>query len=593
MRIHKRRYQNCVFYVLKTVLIKYFSTFAINNIHLIYFINFLIMNFRLLILLIAFVLIPKSSIVYAQDSTNPNTTGSSLAYLEKTFPKLTDLYKSDLQNCHTHYIFAVDVSGSMIKYNEIVTPALQAFAQALPPGEQVSIIPFGTEAKENTPGLCCKIQDASQKQVLSNSLSTLYVNDGYSKEFRHNTDVNKAVAAVNKAILNNQEVQMNVVVIITDFLNDLPGVGEQKLKEADLEKLNKDFDNVTDNTYTRVVAMQLPKAGTGVGFCLDQLQESVFCNTSITKKFDVIQAIKDKNAISHWFEQLSRDIMTEKLKAVIQLDNERNLRPTLKTKIDIDGNTTAEIHWTPNKLYKQIKIEATNTDANSDYVFDNNEEVWQVTTDTALVDLKLGKLKKKNWGFWNYDEKLNIGMSLPTDYDDELKKLSIDKPIQATSDKQSGWLFTFLLPFWLTVTLIVLFIVWLYGFIKAIARNSRTVFIGTIDAFKGAKHVLNDISVRKSGTLLIGNNGNCECGIDGAEWQIAVTKIKGNPLFWGSPKFKWSQKLGSVRKNKSKSGFLYPFSSEKNKRIVTLSCGPSYDEVTHTVDIKLANKNKY
>ena len=498
------------------------------------------MNFRLLILLIAFVLIPKSSIVYAQDSTNPNTTGSSLAYLEKTFPKLTDLYKSDLQNCHTHYIFAVDVSGSMIKYNEIVTPALQAFAQALPPGEQVSIIPFGTEAKENTPGLCCKIQDASQKQVLSNSLSTLYVNDGYSKEFRHNTDVNKAVAAVNKAILNNQEVQMNVVVIITDFLNDLPGVGEQKLKEADLEKLNKDFDNVTDNTYTRVVAMQLPKAGTGVGFCLDQLQESVFCNTSITKKFDVIQAIKDKNAISHWFEQLSRDIMTEKLKAVIQLDNERNLRPTLKTKIDIDGNTTAEIHWTPNKLYKQIKIEATNTDANSDYVFDNNEEVWQVTTDTALVDLKLGKLKNKNWGFWNYDEKLNIGMSLPT-----------------------------------------------------IARNSRTVFIGTIDAFKGAKHVLNDISVRKSGTLLIGNNGNCECGIDGAEWQIAVTKIKGNPLFWGSPKFKWSQKLGSVRKNKSKSGFLYPFSSEKNKRIVTLSCGPSYDEVTHTVDIKLANKNKY
>jgi hypothetical protein len=182
-------------------------------------------------------------------------------------------------------------------------------------------------------------------------------------------------------------------------------------------------------------------------------------------------------------------------------------------------------------------------------------------------------------------------MSLPTDYDDELKKLSIDKPIQATSDKQSGWLFTFLLPFWYTVTLIILFIIWLIGFIKAIARNSRTVFIGTVDAFKGAKHILDEINVKKSGTILIGRNGNCECDIDGAEWQIAVTKVKGNPLFWGKPKFKWSQKSGSVRKNKSTSGFLYPF--EKSKRNVSLSCGPNYDEETHTVDIKLANKNKY
>ena len=184
-------------------------------------------------------------------------------------------------------------------------------------------------------------------------------------------------------------------------------------------------------------------------------------------------------------------------------------------------------------------------------------------------------------------------MSLPTDYDDELKKLSIDKPIQATSDKQSGWLFTFLLPFWYTITLIILFIIWLIGFIKAIARNSRTVFIGTVDAFKGAKHILDEVSIKKNGTILIGSNGNCGCDVDNAEWSIAVKKVWGNPLFWGKPKFEWREKTPSVRKNKSKSGYLYPFSSEKNKRSVTLSCGPNYDEETHTVDIKLANKNKY
>lgn len=527
---------------------------------------------------------------YAQ--TNATSTGSSLAYLEKTFPKLTELYKHELQNCNTHYIFAVDVSGSMIKYNEIVTPALQAFAQALPSGEQVSIIPFGTEAKENTPGLCCKIQDVAQKQVLSTALSSLYVNDGYTPEFRHNTDVNKAVAAVNKAILNNQEVQMNVVVIITDFLNDLPGVGEQKLKAADLDKLNKDFDNVTENTFTRVVAMQLPKAGTGAGFCLDQLQEEVFCNTSITKRFDIIQAIKDKNAISHWFEQLSRDIMTEKLKAVIQLDNERNLRPSLKTKIDIDGNTKADIHWKPNKLYQQIKIEATNTDQGSDYVFKNNEKVWQTTQDTALTKLKLGKLVNKKWGLRRYNEKLNIGMSLPTPYDEELKKLSIDKPIQATSDKQSGWLFTFILPFWWTVFLLALLFFYIFMFIKSVIRNSKERFVGTVDFSDSRGRDIGDtinVKVGPSRTLLIGEGGNSGCDLTGASWTIKVQKKKASPfLFWKRPAFEWSAQSGFVRDGKNKKrGLLGRYGKNNTKSRDEIECGPDSDHITHNVKIRI------
>ena len=516
---------------------------------------------------------------------------SPLAYLEQTFPKLTNLYQDELRNCNTHYIFAIDVSGSMIKYNDIVTPALQAFAQALPSGEQVSIIPFGTDAKENTPGLCCKIQDASQIQVLKSSLSTLYINDGYSQEFRRNTDINKAVGAVNNAILNNQEVQMNVVVIITDFLNDLPGIGEQKLKKENLGQLNKDFDNVTENTYTRVVAMQLPKAGSGAGFCLDQLQEEVFCNTSVTKRFDVIQAIKDKNAISHWFEQLSRDIMTEKLKAVIQLDNERNLRPSLKTKIDIDGNTKAEIHWKPNKLYQQIKIEATSTDNGSDYIFKNNEKVWQITEDTALVDLKLGKLVHKQWGLRRFNENLNIGMSLPTPYDEELKKLSIDKPIQATSDKQSGWLFTFFLPFWLTVLLAVLLILYVFLIIKTIKRNVSETFRGTVDIYdKVGRQIGNTIMVKcKSNSFMIGEGGTNGCQVNGATWTVSVEKITYSPLLvFKKPNFLWKAKKGFAKSGNKQRGYLGRYGN--GKKLVSIECGSSYDDISNSITIRLNSK---
>ena len=39
-----------------------------------------------------------------------------LAYLRKQCPQLTEMYKSELENCHAHYVMAVDVSLSMAKY---------------------------------------------------------------------------------------------------------------------------------------------------------------------------------------------------------------------------------------------------------------------------------------------------------------------------------------------------------------------------------------------------------------------------------------------------------------------------------------------
>lgn len=527
--------------------------------------------------------------LFAQVEKTVPSHGNSLGYLQQTFPKLTALYEDELSNCHTHYIIAVDVSGSMVKHDEIVTPSLQAFVNALPVSEQVSVIPFGTDAKSDTPGLCCKIEGAAQKQVLNTALSSLYTSDSYTKEFKHNTDVAKAVEAVNNTILKNQDAQMNVVIIITDFLNDLPGKGEVKLEDAVLEKLNKDYDNVTDGCYSRVVALKLPPAGSGKGYCLDQLQDYVFCNTGITKRFDIVEAIKDQAAISHWFEQLSRDIMTEELKAVIQLDNERNLRPMLKTDIDINGNTTAEIHWQPNKLYREIKIDSTYTDEGTGYYFDNNKEAWQTSSDTALYDINLGQLKHESWGLRKYNTRLNIGLSLPTPYDEELKKLSIDKPIPATSAEQKGWLWTFFLSFWPTVIIAALILYYIISVIKAIMRNGNERFIGTVDfSDRRGKDIGDTIKVKlRSGKhLLIGNGGTDGCDLLGAAWTIKVVKKTSSPLFpWKRPAFEWSAKGGYASSSKKKRGLIGRYGKDGIKSRVEITCGSDSEHITHYVTI--------
>jgi hypothetical protein len=531
-----------------------------------------------------------STIVSAQLPPKRDLSHNSLDYLEKNFPKLTDLYMADLRNCHTHYIFAVDVSGSMIKYDTIVTPVLQAFAMALPDEEQVSVIPFGTTARENTPGLCCRINGQAQKRVLIGALNDLYTNENYTKEFRSNTDISKAVAAINNAILNNREALMNVVVIITDFLNDLPNVGEQKLTNQIVSELTKKYNNVTLNRYVRVEAVQLPMAGTGKGYCLDQLRDKVFSAQDSTKQFETVPVIKDKISIRHWFDQLSRKIMTDKLKAVIDRYNERH-KPTLSTNIDIDGNTKASIHWTPNKLYRELKIDSTYTKAGSAYHFSNNKDVWHSYADSALTEIKLGKLKN-NHGLFSYcDDDIILGLSLPTPYDDELKLLSIEKPIQNTTDHHSAWLWTFFIPFWWTVAIIVLLIIYAMLVIKAIARNGKERFIGKVEFTKNGRPFGEEIIVKAkpSSLVLIGKGGNNGCNLPDAEWTIRLAKKKSNPFaFWKKPTFVWSASNGFISDNTAKRhrrGKISRYSNASSR--VSLDCGPNIDKITHTATIRI------
>lgn len=518
-----------------------------------------------------------------------NTATNSMAYLNQQFPQLTMLYEPELQGMKTHYIFAVDVSGSMKKYDETVTPALQAFARALPVGERVTVIPFGTTAKDNTPGLSVEIANDGTKSVLTGTLTTLYTNDAYTPDFKRNTDVNAAVAAINKTLLNNQEAKMNVVVIITDFLNDLPGKGEVKLMPGQLDDLSKNFNNSTEDMNVRVVAMKLPPMGSGKGYCLDQLSDSVFNLTNDNRRFEIVPVISNQAAISHWFEQLSRDIMTEKLRAVIQLDN-KNVTPRINTEIDIDGNTKGDIHWVPSKLYTQVSIDSIYADSGSDYEFRIGKDVIQITGDSVLIFEKMGKFKNKSWGLRQYDEPLNLRLSLPTPYDAELKKLSIDKPTPQTAQEKIGWLWTFLLPFWLCVALIILFIIYIILVIKAAQRNAADKFKGRVDFTDHRGRPVGETAMIRptSGQINIGATGTGDLGVANAEWSVVITKESPSPFtFWKKPKYKWQSKGHAVDGRNRHSGYFGRYGEPGTTKRLSLECGVDSEHVTHGVDITM------
>lgn len=504
-------------------------------------------------------------------------TNSSMEYLQKTFPQLTELFKEELSSYPAHYIFAVDVSGTMNRYEPMVVQSLTPFFRALPNGDRVDVIPFGADAKTSLLGFSGVI-DAGVKTTLCQNINSLYRNPNYNREFRRHTDIKKAVDGISKLILNNQEYKVNIVVILTDFRNDEQGHGERKLTKESVESMKKSIQAATGDIYSRFIALALPSEQNAPGYCLDQLQDVFSFNGN---SLEIANMGNDQNAIRQWFDQLRRAIMTTKLKAIVH-DANRNSPVELKVDRNIDGKVAAKIHWKPSKLYPQIKIDSTYM-SGDDYYFINNTENFMVTADSP-IEVELGQVKHKDWGFHNLDADMNLGLMFPVPYDKELAQLEAEKPIPSTTKEGEGLVFTFFLPFWLTATLVALLILYIIGVFKAIARNRSLCFKANVTFFdRNGVQLGETIRYPKqapSARILFGKAGSGRCRVDNALWQFVVEKKNGNPLLlFSKPTFVWRRTAGYAASGKKQSGKLTDS--------VRVTCGERSSSITHSVRIKL------
>ncbi|MBR5594739.1 MAG: VWA domain-containing protein [Alistipes sp.] len=500
-----------------------------------------------------------------------------LAYLEKTYPQLTELFRDELNNYNAHYIFAIDVSGSMKQYQDLVANALTPFFQALPDKDRVHIIPFGTEAETTMLGYF-GIIDSSVKQNLCRNIKTLYTDPSYSKEFRGYTDIPRAVEGVAQVMQNNREYKANIVVMITDFRNDQKGSGEHKISSADLEKMKSAIKAATGDVYTRFIALQLPVDTAKPGYCVDQLQD-VFSFDD--HKLEVISVNNGTSIIEQWFDQLKRDIMITKLRAIVRSANKES-KVNMDVDMDIDGNVTAEITWEPSKLYPTIKIDSASVAANG-FTFNNNTEAFVETTDT-VINLELGQVVHENYGFHTLNDDLALNLTLPTPYDEELNRLEIVKPLPATSIPYERLVFTFIFTLKTTIIILALLILYIIGVFKAMARNRKLCFQGTVTIFDAIGTQLGDVvritNQAPSAVLTFGKGGSPRCQVNGANWQFVISKKKGNPfLVFQKPCFVWKATQKYVASGKSQSGVITD--------ILKVKCGDSVSQQTHSVKVKL------
>lgn len=516
-------------------------------------------------------------------------TGSASAamqYLDKNFPKLTDLYRDELLKYPAHYVFAIDVSGTMNQYQQIVVSSLAPFFQALPDGDRVDVIPFGTDALPNMVSYSGEINPAV-RDALTQNLPRLYNDPSYPDGFKGFTNIESVVKAIAKVIQTNREYKVNVIIILTDFRNDVKGdiPSEHKLTEAQLAEMNNLIAAATKDTYTRSVALELPVNNAAPGYCLQQLKSSVFPTDGTG--MEIVPMTNPGSMISQWFEQLKRDIMVTKLRAIIEMEN-KSAPIELKTKVDIDGNVKANVHWTPSKLYPAMHIDSTYVDAPG-FRFINNKKNFKDTTDPELK-LKLGKIKHNSLGMHHFNDSIHLGLSLPTPYDSELEALGVHKPMPDTSTKADKWIWTFPLPFWLCCLILLLAIAYICWVLAAISRNAKYKVDADVLYFDSEGDNLEDkgrTRVRGVNGFKVGRGGTNRCSLPDADWQIEVNRVKSNPFMpWTKPHIEWHSSYGRVYLNR-KADTCGRLDKIKNTKARRLHCLDTNGELTHMVTIEI------
>ena len=528
----------------------------------------------LLIGIIALPLLGSAPSSFAQDD--------AMALVRNNYPSLYKIFKDDLSNIHANYVFAVDVSGSMKSNAPVVQPALKSFFSSLPDGDHVDIIPFGTFAKVSQPGYMGEINDGLKAQ-LNQTIDNLYTNPA-DADIRGYTDIPDAMDKINQCLTRYSKDDINFIFILTDFRNE--DTQERQIAKDDVNRIFADLEANTLGVPTKIVTLQLNYNPAWPGFCRPQMEREIFSKLDV--EYRTIP-VSTPEALRSWFDALKKEMMVDRLHTLVSQEN-KAVEVAVKPRITVDGKVGAEIKWNQNRLYKEIKINDINVvnAGDSTGVAENTTGFRFITdkkaTDTqeeTEIDLELGKLKHKSWGFHRFKDELLVDIDLPTSFDTELAQLKIEKPLPSPTVPMKKWVWTFFLPLWLTCLLALMLIIYIIGVIKSIGRNGAECFTGEVkikDSLKGINIGKSTFlkSQRKS-TVLIPDDVKVQ-GPTINDWKIEVAKVKGNIFLWGKPKFRVRLVKGA-----SKS-----FTTTLHKQATwsdSVKCGPNTKSQTHMVTI--------
>lgn len=490
-------------------------------------------------------------------TTSAKDEDGGLKYLKEQFPKTTEYFSDNLEKVHATYIFAVDVSGSMGKYADIVQPALSNFVSSLPEGDFVRIIKFGTEAYDQRAGFFGTISQDVRRDLRSN-IGRLYNVDNEERNFKQHTDIKRMTEAIVRSVMSSSD-SLVYVFILTDFRNDQEKVGECQLKSDDLKVLNEQLRRAAKmregaEKDLHIVTLELPVDKSAPGYCLAQLRNAVFQDFPFET-----QSINSSATLTEWFTDLRKNIWTERLRSLIRREN-HHLTYKVELDINIDGKvrstshfdnqqgrmyttmSTTQVYLTPSFDEERLRSKDGFYLISKSYerkgykkrtsLFGDNDE-----GDTMFGTVDMGNIYHLSWGLRYCTDTVVIHTEGHTEFDDELERLDISTPSIDNCIPVNRLIFTFFMPFWVCCVIVLILTVYIILVIKAMKQNlsSKYNFSGRVevmDVLTREKQKHNILTPLRHVTI---GGGATECNVRGVQWKIAVEKKTFLPLTLRKP----------------------------------------------------------
>lgn len=388
--------------------------------------------------------------------------GQSMQALERDFPLLTKAFEKELEEEKADYIFAVDVSGTMQNYQSIVVPALQEFFRSLEDGDYVSLIKFGGAARNELSGYGT-IHSQTRKNLIEYAPRLYdYPSNPADKHLYYNyTDLSVMMGFLADDMKQISRNKLKFVFILTDFEHD---PSPQQRGNENWNAIARRLEMEQSENDVCMFALQLPGKNSGRDF--DKVRGVV------PKSFDFeYQMITDGNALSEWFRKKKNEILLDKLSALVHRKM-KDVEFAVSADMTIDGKTELDVSWKPNELFGALSVD---TALLSRSGFRFSSRLPQVV-ESPNEKLEAGVLTYHKLSFPFYhslDDTLQVVASLVAPWQNELVRLGIgSQQIVAGAPVKRG-VFTFLLPFWLTMLILALLILYIILVIRAARRNGK------------------------------------------------------------------------------------------------------------------------
>ena len=265
------------------------------------------------------ILAPRSA--WAEDSR-------AMAAMKQDYPGLMSLYEDRIAGQKAHYIFVVDVSSSMLPYESTVKTNILQFLDAVPDGDQVSLIKMSDESHTGYVGLlkCTPLSQDVRTSIRDVVNGFKFNRNGSSEDGSDGFTMAKTVIDAINTVGSND---LTFVYMLTDF-------------EYWTHK-NK-YDKNKENWAS--LLSQLPETKMG-GMCKygielntgGKLRQEAIFKDELDRIFGQVeyQSVSSAALLSNWFSHIATGVMSVKLNSLLKADW-KPVDESVASKVTVSGD---------------------------------------------------------------------------------------------------------------------------------------------------------------------------------------------------------------------------------------------------------------